>query len=344
MASFKSNPIFYSILALAGAVVLAEGWFIYSSNQAAVKSEATLAQDREQLTALQAVKPFPDKGNKEAIDADLHRTEAALAAMRRELQGQGPAAEQLRDAPVPAEPTDMFFNLETFVEATRAAAKQAGVKIKPDEHFGFATYATEGPERDLIPQVFRQRQVAEYLLKALFAAHPSEMISFQRERPLTRRQLAAVAEGKGIKPSEEASTSSTANADLFEIDPRISARVPGFVKATAFRLTFVGDTESLRILLNKLATFDLPLVVRSVEVEPFGSGANGSESGAASTSTGDANSLSAIFGNIPSGNTPGAAPAKPVPLVAKLPSKFTVTVELIDLVSGKRSGIPHSNP
>lgn len=342
MASLKSNPIFYSILALAGVVVLAEGWFIYSSNQAAAKSESALTSSRDQLAALQSVKPYPDKGNKEAIDNDLRRTETALAAMRRELQGQGPAAEQLRDTPVPAEPTDMFFNLETFVEETRAEAKEAGIKIKPDEHFGFATYATEGPERDLIPQVFRERQVAQYLLRALFASHPSEMISFQRERPLTRRQLAASAEGKSFKSGDTAS--STSNGDFFEIDPRISARVPGFVRATAFRLTFVGYTQSLRILLNKLATFDLPLVVRSVEVEPFVANENGNSPQSPVES--ESNSLSAIFGNVPVGTATSAeaAPAKPVPLVAKSPSKFTVTVELIDLVSGKRSSLPHSTP
>jgi hypothetical protein len=43
--------------------------------------------------------------------------------------------------------------------------------------------------------------------------------------------------------------------------------VPGAINTLAFGLTFTGYTDSLRELLNNLAKFDLPFVVRSIEVE-----------------------------------------------------------------------------
>jgi hypothetical protein len=96
------------------------------------------------------------------------------------------------------------------------------------------------------------------------------------------------------------------------------------VGASAFRLTFIGDTASLRTLLNKLATFELPLVVRGVEVDPI-------IKVQSTEKVTPVNTLSSIFGTTPAA-TAAVEPVKPKPLVDKVLSKFTVTVELIDLV------------
>ncbi len=322
MASFKSNPVYCSVLALLGLAVIAAGWGIYNRHAFADRSAAQLIKKHNELLALQAVSPVPSEASKAAVEADLARTQVALATMREELKGRGPVAEGLRKAVVPSGPTEVFFNLETFVEKTRQKAQAAGVKVKPDERFGFYTYDRTGPERELIPQVFRQRQVAEYLMDALVDSRPNELVSLQRERPQKSGEQDAVASGRA-RPTEAGSTQG--NTDFFEIDPRISARVPGFVGATAFRLTFISETASLRTLLNKLATFELPLVVRGVEVE------------AATQATGNAasaaqpNSLNSIFGTTPTPEV-SADQSAPKPLVEKVLSKFTVTVELIDLV------------
>jgi hypothetical protein len=321
MASFKTNPVYFSLIGLLGLSVAAAGWGIYDRHSAADKAAAQLTQKRSELSVLQAVKPIPSEASKAAVEADLRRTEAALATMRDELKGRGPVAENLRKAVVPSEPTDVFFNLETFVEKMRQKAQTLEVKVKPDERFGFYTYDRAGPDRDLIPKVFRQRLIAEYLVDALLDARPSELLMLQRERPLSKAEQDAVAAGQ---PRPSATSTTQGNSDFFEIDPRISARVPGFVGATAFRLTFVSETAALRTLLNKLATFELPLVVRGVEVEPMAKSA-------AAAQAPQANTLSSIFGTAPSATTV-AEPVKPKPLVDKVLSKFTVTVELIDLV------------
>ena len=79
----------------------------------------------------------------------------------------------------------------------------------------------------------------------------------------------------------------------------------------------------MRALLNKLATFELPLVVRGVEVDPIIKAQTAEK-------VAPANTLSSIFGNTPA--AVAVEPVKPKPLVEKVLSKFTVTVELIDLV------------
>jgi hypothetical protein len=336
MASFKTHPVFYSIIAVLGLAAVAGGWGIYDRSTAAAKSAKVVAAKRAELNSLLTSTPAPTQESKAAVEADLRRTEAALATMREELKGQGPTAAALRTAAIPAEPTDAFFNIATFVEQTRAKAEEAKIKIKADERFGFASYSSAGPDRELIAQVFRQRQVAEYLLDALIVARPLELVSVQRERPLTKADLAAIESAPPGSAPRPVGGSSQGAADFFEIDSRISARVPGFVGATAFRLTFNGETDSLRSFLNKLATFELPLVVRSVEVEPIAKAPT-------SATTAPANSLSSIFGTVAS--TTAAAPDAPKakPLVEKPLSKFTVTVELIDLVVAPASEATPTN-
>ena len=328
MASFKTHPVFFSIVAVLGLAAAAGGYGIYDRSTAAAKNAKVVAEKRGELNSLLSSTPAPTKESKAAVEADLRRTEVALGKMREELKGQGPTAAALRAAAVPAEPTDAFFNIATFVEKTREKADAAKIKIKADERFGFSTHSSAGPDRELIPQVFRQRQVSEYLLEALIAARPVELVSVQRERPLTKADLAAIASGQPSAASRPSGGNAQATGDFFEIDPRISARVPGFVGATAFRLTFTGETESLRSFLNKLATFELPLVVRSVEVEPIAKSAT-------AAAAAPANSLSSIFGTVATPAT--AEPVKPKPLVEKPLSKFTVTVELIDLVEAPAS-------
>ena len=323
MASFKSHPAYYSLLGILGLAALTAGWGIYNRYEAADKGASRLTQKRSELTALQAVRPAPTVESKAAVEADLHRTETALATMRDQLRVKGGIADTLRKTPPPGGPTEVFFNLETFVERTRQKAEAANVKVKPDERFGFYTYSRTGPDRDLIPQVFRQRQVAEYLLNALIEAGPTELLSLQRERPLSKNEQEAQAAGRAVN-TPTAGPENTGATDFFEIDRRISARVPAFVGATAFRISFVAETATLRALLNKLAAFELPLVVRSVEVEPATQGTN-------TPAAPQANTLSAIFGDAAAPATP-AAPEKPKPLVEKILSTFTVTVELIDLV------------
>ncbi len=341
MARFKTYPVFYSLIAALGLAAVGSCWCIYERSQEAQKSAKALAKKRAELIALVTSTPAPSAENQAAIKSDLLRSEAALGQMRDELKGRGPAAESLlkaraaygaaaslkakersnalREAKLPFEPTHLFFNIATFVEKMREAAQTANIKIKADERFGFTSYANAGPERELIPVVYRQRQVAEYLLGALIEAKPSELVALQRELPQGKVDLAAV------KPASTSTRGAApvANPDLFEIDPRITARVPGFVDASAFRLSFIGETAALRSLLNKLATFELPLVVRSVEVDPI------IKSQVAEKVT-PANTLSSIFGTASAAAAP--EPVKPKPLVEKVLSKFTVTVELIDLV------------
>ena len=308
MASFKSHPVFYSVLIACGVVALGEGYLIYASYGAQKSELKKLADKQEDLRGLYGATPTPTAESKKAIEEDFTHTDAERNKMVDMLKGSGDFAAKLHSDKPPALSTDAFFNINSFVEGMRTKMTEAHVTIKPEERFGFTEYAHNGPTVELIPQVFYQRQIAEYLLNALVAANPKELVSVQREQPMTKAALAlrdkAIAEAIASGQPQQTSDSTPADGDIFLMDSRITARVPGFVDTIAFRITFNGQTESLRLFLNKISTFELPLVVRSVEVEPA-----------------------------PTQDNSGDSTATAKPIVDNLPSKFTVTVEYIDLVT-----------
>lgn len=321
MASFKSHPFFYTSLLLIGAVTAGEAWLVFSQRSQAAKLSDEITQKEEALQAFARQQPFPSRENVAAVETDRQEAEKTRDEIRKLLRATGDVAAKLEAAPVPATSADAWYVIADYVERVRATAAQAGVSLPTENRLGFALYAGTGPERDLIPAVFRQHQYADYLMGVLIDAKPREILSLQRERPLTEAQKKQNAEAaaSGAAPS---SGGGGDGGDFFTMDARTSARVPGFVETDPFRFSFVGTTASLRSVLNQLAKFELPVVVRSVEVESLNAQASGSKPSAA-----PANPFS-LFGDAPA--APTAETVKP--LVEQTDSRFVVTVEFISLV------------
>jgi hypothetical protein len=124
----------------------------------------------------------------------------------------------------------------------------------------------------------------------------------------------------------------------------VSVRVPPYVDSTAFRIVFTGQTTVLRGFLNRLASFELPVLVREVEVEP----ATAEDSSVAATDdttaapAPDASAATTAPSIVLNAEPPAEPATKPAvvkvtrptaaPIVEKPLSKFTVTVEYIDLI------------
>ena len=326
MASFKSHPIFYTSLILAGALTVGQAWLLFSQRSATQKVSAEIEQKKQALNSFTYQTPFPSRENLALIEAERAAAEKTLTEIRSLLQASGEVADSIAKAVPPTSSTDAYFDIANYVERMRAQAREAKVLFSSENRFGFATYSTTGPERGLIASVFNQRQYAEYLIGVLLGSKnpPKEFVSLQRERPLTdaqRKQVAdALATGQPVPTFTESSGGRDSGGDFFTIDPRTSARVDGSVDTVPFRLTFVGNTAVLRDFLNELALFKIPAVVRSVEVESLAA-----RTSAPSPQT---NNPFAAFGATTSVN-----PAEAVkPLVEQVDSRFIVTLEIVSLV------------
>lgn len=322
MARLKSHPVFTITVSLLLAVALGAAVLLYLSLGKVSAAAREVEQKAQTLSDYTRRTPFPSQENLDAVTAEVARARELLATMQAALKGRGEHAARVQNAALPVGPTEAYFDVANFVEAMRAAATEAEITIPAGTRFGFSSHASTGPEREIIPQVHRQRLVAEYLLKTLFAAAPQELVSLQRNRPVAPGKTAQVAP----TPSRASSATRTATgpeSDFFDIDSRMTAAVPGFVETTAFKVSFIGYSSALRKFLNEIASFDLPLVVRSVEVESV---ANKQETSRRPTSA--ANALGALFGTTTT--APAADTVKPI--VEQVRSRFTVTIEYINMV------------
>lgn len=305
----KRNPRLGSVLLLGGLALAAEAWLWREARQQAARAQAGLAQKKQERDRLERQTPALSPANEKATAQDLDQAAGVLAGLRAALQGRDG---KMPAGPPPSKPIDLYFDIATFVERTRALAARAQVRLRPDERFGFAAQANEGPVADLVPAVHRQRQLAQFLVEALLEAHPRDLLSVQRERPLTaaQRNSAGQPDGPGGTAPPDGDG---AGSDFFAWDARDSLRLPGRIESDAFRLEFTGQTPALRAWLNSLASAPMPVIVRRVEVERLTT-----EPPAAVA----------------------AAAGAPVPLVARNFSKFTVVVECAELLPAPEAATP----
>lgn len=349
MSFFRKNPLFAIGLTVGGVLVLGELALIYERFSASRDAAKRLEQRQVELAGMATLTPPPTRPVATAIEGDLAKAQQALASMQGELKGRGAAADRIRAAKVPTARTDAYFDLATFVEKTREAAKKNEIDVRPEAaRLGFAAYANEGPVVDHIEPVFRQRQIAQYLLETLIEAKPRAIIAVKRERTVSKaeREALAAAIANGQPAPEPAGGDE--GPDYFTIDPRVTARAAGYIDTTAFRFVFTGQTAALRMFLNRLASFELPVLVREVEVDPAtaeeaaAAQAVPDESAAVTEAASAAAPAASVLLALPPRSAKAApkaaAAARPVrpstatPIVTKTLSKYTVTVEFVELV------------
>ncbi|MGB0257867.1 MAG: hypothetical protein ACPGES_04355 [Coraliomargarita sp.] len=185
------------------------------------------------------------------------------------------------------------------------------IGIPDDFAFGFSDYypTTEIPDdpQEVI-YLGKQRQILGYMMTKLMAALPKSIESIERER-YTKASSAGAPMNQG-----------------FVINPAISAAVPGAIDTMAFELKFTGSTDCLRQFFNNLNTFDLPIVVRSVEVSR--------DSGEGISVEPEKGGLEDIFGAF-GGSSPTETPpsqASREPVIKGNNSQFTLIVEYFEVV------------
>lgn len=337
MGFFKKHPLFSVTITaclLAFAAFTALSWLSYNNLQ---EAQDDYERAQQQLSAAQNLDPAPSEENVQAAQDNLDSLLGALAEQIEIARGTGT---RFSTADAPEKGTDMLFELEGFRQRFANAAAQVpqlftelnseGKPIQPMElpegfNFGFDRYLSDGnpPPNEHVAVIYQQKEILTYLLRKLFDARPIGLMEVQRE------------------PAEvvlERHASTSATLDFDKPDARdefiigaASLRVPGAIDTLAFSITFKGYTQSLRPFLRALETYELPLVVRQVLVEPItGSMAPAT---ARNNSGNQANPLEALFG--------GAVEAEPteqseqdsptIPVVTQNISQFTVVVEFIDV-------------
>lgn len=336
MGFFKRYPIFCVVLVL---LVLALGAGVYLVISQQAKVEDAKESYENQVRRLQEVsrgvlynsetgqRVAPTKANRELLQVRLDQVDGDLERIR-----SGMVARTDRILNDSADEFTFLPKLQSFIASLKALAAKNHVILQSDEAFGFAKYATQAaqPKKEMIPMLNRQRQVLDYILKQLMASEPVSILAVEREfveRPPEE-------ENSRNRGRNSNSNSNTKEDDVFTIQELVTARSNEFIETSAFRIVFTGRTNALREFLNRLGKFELPLIVRSVEVVPATESDVPKQAEAPKQNSSE-NALFALFGGGDEEEaevevTEETDPNKK-PVITETESKFTVVIEYVEV-------------
>lgn len=345
MKHFKNHPIFTTVFALLLAIFVAgiayESFVLIPSDSAAKKSEQKVRRNFER-----ALKNDPTQKSLDEAEANLVRLCERLNLLDKDLSRDN--SKVLAPCPV----KEGFALMELLVAKKNqwlASAQESGVAVPDNFAFSFGRYLADGakpPADTAVAAIWRQASILENILGKLYSSKPkdSEMsiVLVQREvlPEEADAQMAAASSGRQFRSTRV--SRSVNSGDTFEVPQYITARKKGSVSALAYKIVFTGYTDAMRNFLNKLNSYDLMLVVRSVEVKPFVGTALRAKSAVTEVATvTDEAALAAAFDS--SSETPAAAAepavAAPVkdPVVTENVSEFTFVIEYVEVDKAQAS-------
>lgn len=324
MRAFKENPVFFSLTAL---LLLCSVTFSVLALLGVMKKSKTKTAFEEAQSRLERAvtrKPYPVQDNLDKSEENLAALEAARAEHESKLLAEG-GLDLIPDGSPNYEQAVKERIKDGYIKSMRELATANRVKLKADEAFGFSDYsgAVSVTDNDLLGQALdKQRAILDYVVGELLSSTTkdssdiTDLVSVQREQV----------------ESAVAPTLSVSSEDVFDLDPKMSARVEGAIDTHAFRIEFIGYTSGLRNFFNKLAEFKRPVVVRDVKVDR-------KQADPLAAAAPPPPSSPSPFGAPPFG-TPGvgaAAPGAPSeelvqkPVVDKNLSRFVIILEYIEL-------------
>jgi len=293
--------VFIGLTVLWLLVLLAEGWGLIDAGTAAWAARRALAQKRCEASRLALFDPAATAAPSAKPGAELTTAEDILARLQAEFTGDAGASARPPGRPGPTDSrAEPLRDAGKFVQDLRERARRAGVGIRPEEQFGIIQTGRDSGNPVAIAARRRQREATDYLVRALLAAHPSQLLSVQ-----CACQPGPVPRGTQTRPGDDGG----ATGNLSDVDPRLSVREAGEIETMSIRLTFAGRTAALRRFLNQLSAGPQLVIISEIAVEPASTGAS-----------------------LPQGKATDTGPV--VLMVQPTLSQFTVTVECCALAAG----------
>jgi len=262
----KRYPVLTSIVAFCVAAFAVESFFLWSFSKSVNTADKTLVQARKDAHAAEAVSPAPNADNLAAAKQNSDDLKAELDKVKSTFQDT-----PVKITDVPTGPADLLVQIQAYVSGLQSKAKDHDIGLpSPDFTFGMAMYDAPGaspPPANKISAVFTQMKALQYILEHIMddAKQPNQELKLVS---VLRQDVTLAKTTPGIFVPGASDSTEDLKAETFTVDPAVTASVPGFVDTLAFQIRFVSYSESLRMLLQDLKQFEMPLVVRSIQVEP----------------------------------------------------------------------------
>ena len=313
---FKKNPVFCIIIVVCVLAFLGLGFLAFSQSGKQKKALQQAKSAAMQLSAQGSAEISPTEENLEASEANVVELQKLLEIIRGDLR-RGQRLTSTDDGVRVSTGIQQYIN-----EFQRKAAASTGpegevkaIAIPEDFGFGFDEFIDDTVIPDVAEEVIfldKQRQVLTYIMTKLMDSSPEAIEAVARE-------------GFGATGEDGNNGKS-----IFAVDPAITAAEQGVIDTLGFQVVFTGDTNSLRTFLNDLNKFDLPIVVRSVEVER----PSGEETTVAPDAGDQLDAIFGIFGDTEASveDKQAAADQLEKPVILGNTSRFTVVLEYFEVI------------
>lgn len=250
----KNHPLFFTAVSVSG-LALVVG-LIFTVIAILDLGKATKAADKSErnFTRLINSTPTPSDSNVTISNTNVLELSDKLATMREELERGTKVNPSLDGVQVTAGIQQFISKFKSLAASHEDENGPAEIKIPEGFAFGFDRFKLEStvPEDPSeIALLDKQRDILDFLLSELFKTNPQGLTAVKRE-------VARKIVGDDFSVSDDPS--------IFKISSSVSSSVDGAIDTIAFEISFSGKTQSLREYLNRLAQFERPIVVRSINV------------------------------------------------------------------------------
>jgi hypothetical protein len=328
MIWLKKNLSFAIAMVVLAAVLAVEIYMILGQRAATKQAESDFLSKVDEYRRLSDQAVLPHAKNVELTAEEIERQRKELELYQSSLLGNPEIIS--RFSQYPTSRSNAFFEIASFVDDYRARARSAGLPAADVEnsHFGFEAYATVGPADERIPGVHKEKMIMAHILDRLFEARPQSLIGVRR--PGEGAPTADPTPARGGAPAQQGGGAG------FRLNPQLTAAIPAVANTSAYQVAFTGRASTLRTFLNELSSFDMPLIVRNVQVAPAteapgrrqDQGVRRPARRVAQQATSDEGSDAT---NV-NGATEAREGAERIPLVADNLSRFIVSMEFVDVL------------
>ena len=251
----KNHPLFFAAVSISGIGLLAG--LIFAVIAFLDLGNASKLADREERNFIKLINssPTPSDANVAISNTNVLELSNKLASMREELE-RGTKVDPSLDG------VQVTAGIQQYISKFKALAANhedengpLAINIPEGFAFGFDRFKLEStvPEDPSeISLLDKQRDILDFLMTELFATNPQGITSVKRE------VARVISEEEAFEVSDDPS--------IFKISSSVSSSVEGAIDTIAFEIGFKGKTQSLREYLNRLAQFERPIVVRSINV------------------------------------------------------------------------------
>lgn len=255
MELFKKHILFFSGISICTIALIAGLVFSVLAALDLSKKSKSFDRTERKLKRMLVASPSPVDENVIASDLNVLKLSEKLESIREELERGLEAEASIDGVRVAAGIQQYISKFTTLAKSHESEYGPSPIEIPEDFAFGFDRFKLESKVPDdpkEIAMLDKQRDILDFLISELFATHPKGILAIKRQT---------------AKQSDDNDFDDYyGDSSIFNIGSSVTSKVDGAIDTIAFEISFSGKTNTLRGFLNRLAEFERPIVVRSINV------------------------------------------------------------------------------